>query len=446
MLLGVGLLSLVLTATGCQAERSPTPDPSPTSPTSAKPSVLTFGVFGPPEEIEAVQSVVDQYNAAAVGSEISLRSWPDRAGLMAEVELGAEVPDVFMASRRDLAQLREERLLRPVDDLLDARGVDFGDGYSRDGMEAFSVDNRLQCMPYGISPMVIYYNRDLVDFERMRARGLNAPELVDGSDVRWSFDQFAAAARFATRPAKGTRGLYIEPTLRGLAPFVYSGDGTLFDSEAEPTSLAFSEDDSRAALERTLELLRDPHVNLTDRQLARATPQEWFERGRVGMIAGFRGLVPELRQVQGLNWDVMPMPSLESPATIGDITGLCLSSGSADISRAADFLVHATSAPAVSTVTRVGYLAPANLEVALSDDFLQPGRQPQHSRVFNASVRSMETPPLIFAWDELEDAVAGALRRLVSVPVLDLDALTEQIDRISQRVLIPADPESTPDS
>ena len=289
-------------------------------------------------------------------------------------------------------------------------------------------------MPYGISPMVIYYNTDLIDFDRMRERGLNAPEWEVDDEPTWSFDQFAAAASFATRPAKRTRGLYIEPTLRGLAPFVYSGGGALFDNEAEPTSLAFSEEETRSALERSLELLRDPHVNLTERQLAKASPEEWFVRGRVGMIAGFRSMVPRLRRVQGLNWNVMPMPAIDKAATIGDITGLCLAARG-DVSMAADFLVQAASARSVAVVTRVGHLAPANLEVALSDEFLQPGRQPANARVFNASMRSMENPPLVLNWGALEEAVAQSLNRLISVPILDLDRLAAQIDRISQRVL-----------
>ena len=85
------------------------------------------------------------------------------------------MPDVFLVSRRDLRWFTESELTRPVDTLLDERGVDFGDVYSRDALEAFSSDNRLQCMPYGVSPQVVFYNEDLVDFVRMELRGLDVP-------------------------------------------------------------------------------------------------------------------------------------------------------------------------------------------------------------------------------------------------------------------------------
>ena len=44
--------------------------------------------------------------------------------------------------------------------------------------------------------------------------------------------------------------------------------------------------------------------------------------------AGFRNLVPELREAKDLSFDVLPMPTIDTRATIGDISGLCLSKGS----------------------------------------------------------------------------------------------------------------------
>ena len=292
--------------------------------------------------------------------------------------------------------------------------------------------------------MVIYYNTDLVDFTRRRARGLDAPD-PEGDHSRWTFEQFAAAADFATRPRRHTRGVHVDATVNGLAPFIYSGGGKLFDDDSHPTSLAFSDSGSQSALERTLELLRNPHETLTPGQLERASALTWFERGRVGMIAGYRSLVPELRHVPGLHFDVMPMPVLDSAATTGDITGLCLSKHAASTSEAADFMVHVLSTESVSEVARAGYLAPANLEVADSDDFLQPGRMPEHAAVFNNAVRSMLITPLLDSWGKLEEAVAPTLQQMVNVPILDdLPALTEEIDEESRPVLDPGSASESP--
>ncbi|WP_435745479.1 ABC transporter substrate-binding protein [Nocardioides sp. SYSU DS0663] len=420
---------------GCTGGTSEPPaGPSPSA--DAKPARLLFGVWGEPDEISAYQAMVDTYNATAEDSQVELRSWTNRQALADALRAGGRIPDVFLASRRDLAWLLEEGITRPVDELLDERGTDFGDGYSRDALRAFSTESRLQCMPYGISPMVLYYNTDLVDFDRMRARELPAPD--DEEDRRWTFEEFAAAVDFATRPRRGTRGVHVEPTLQGLAPFVESGGGDVFDDDTTPTSTAFSSEESREALTRTLELLRNPQVTLTEDRLRRATPLEWFKQGRLAILPGFRSSVPELRHVPGLRFDVMPMPTLSTAATVGEISGLCLSARSESIPEAADFLVHATSTESVERVARSGYLMPANLEVALSEAFLQPGRAPAHAAVYTDSLRALYLPPILDDWDALTAAVEDEIRSLVtSAPDLDLEAVTEEIDLESRRVLDP---------
>jgi multiple sugar transport system substrate-binding protein len=422
--------------TACEAgsdDPPPSPDPQPSASSVAK---LTVAVTGTEDEIAAYTSVIDTFDSLYDSAEVSIESYPTEAALMARLRQGGAVPDVFLAPRDDLAWLLEQGITQPVDQLLDERGVDFGDGYSRDGLQAFSVDNSLQCMPYAISPMVMYYNTDLVDFAKMEKRGLPVPS--SDPPLSWGFDVFAAAAEFASRPAQGTKGLYVDPTLRDLSPMVYSGGGQLFDDDSDPTSLALA--DSRDSLERWLELLRDPQLTLTPEQLQRRPALEWFERGKLAMIPGYRDWVPELRLVHGLQFDTIAMPVLDTSATVGDVVGLCLSANAASTPAAADLMVHMLSTPSVQRVALEGYIVPANLEVALSDDFLQPGRQPEHSSVFNSAVRAIDFPPLISTWAQLERLVAGDLQALIDVPVLDdLDERLQAIDEKSRTVL---DPES----
>ncbi len=436
----VAVVALALAVVGCTGDSdAPTPRPSKSS-TPPPVTQLSFGVYGPAAQVSAFRSTVDQWNELTDGPKVKLVAWETHEDFRKAIESGTDLPDVFLTSRTDLRWLLDNKMTQPVDELLDERGVDFGDGYSRDALQAFSVDDRLQCMPYGVSPMVIYYNKQLVNFNRMTKRGLDAP---DPDSTSWSFDQFSAAASFASRPAHNTKGVHIAPTLPGLAPFIESGGGSVFDDSTDPKSLAFSSDDSKAALDTTLQLLRNPQVTLDEQQLDAASPLKWFERGKLGMIAGYRSLVPELRLVPDLDFDVMAMPSLGNAATVGDVSGLCLSRDAASTPDAADFMVHELSSDSVTRVTRTGYLAPANLEVALSDTFLQPAREPQHSSVFNTSVQNLEQAPLIDTLPALEDAVAPDLEQLVyGVGVLDLDAVTKRIDEASRPILDPTFSES----
>ena len=422
---------------------SPSATPSPTAPVD-----LTLGVYGSKAEVEAYRTMANAWNGTSSDSQVTVRAWTSREQMQASLSQAAAsgdraaIPDVFLASRNELAFLREKRLSQPVDELLDERRVDFGDGYSRDAIEGFSADRQLQCMPYGSSPVVVYYNTQLVDFDAMAQRGLDVPS---ASRTKWSLDEFKAAAQYASRRGSGAKALAIEPTLEGLSPFIYAGGGEVYGDGTPPTSLAFSSDDSRGALEDVLPILRDPTLNLSQRQLAAADPISWFRRGKVAMILGTRALVPELREVKGLSFDVLPVPTIDTAATVGDVTGLCLSARTEHTVQAADFLAYAVSPEAVRLVTRTGYLVPANQQVALSDDFTQTTQQPIHGQVFTSAVRSMRLPPFLDDLPALQRAVARDVRALVTDPGdVDLDTLTTRIDEDSQAVLAPPSPTTSP--
>ncbi len=439
--LGCALAFCAISAglTACTDDASSSSNPTPetsSAPTTTptQPVDLSFGVYGSPSEVAAYSRMAHHFDSVNQGAKVTVEHWPSHDGLRHAVEKGEPLPDVFMVSRRDLSWYLDNTLNRPVDTLLDERGVDFGDLYSRDALTAFSSDNRLQCMPYGVAPQVVYYNEDLVDFTRMENRGLDVPT----DHRRWSWDEFRAAAAFAARPSKGTMGVSIKPTLPNIAPFIYSGGGDLFDDDTAPTSLAFSGDGTRTALETMLQVFGNPKLTLSDDQLAEQSPVKWFEAGKLGMVTGSRALVPELRRVPALRWDVMPIPSIEGQATVGEITGLCISQAAESPAAAADFLVYATSTEAVSEVARAGYLQPANQEVAFSDDFLQPDDAPLSASVFNESLGRMAIPPLLGTWDELDDVVAPYLEQLFNgPPILDLTAITEAIDQASLAILSP---------
>lgn len=443
--LAAACATALLAACTSQAEPAPTTT-APTAPTASTASVtpindpakLTFGVWGDDTEVATFDDVVKTYNATTDLADVTTRSWPSDDAMIQDVESGAPVPDVFLISRADLEEMQSR--VEPVDSYLDARAVDLGDEYSRAALEAFSADHRLQCMPYGVSPQVIYYNTDLVDFSRMEATGLKVPSSTNKS---WTWTDFNAAATFASTVRKGARAFWFDPTLSGIAPFVLAGGGTLVNDDQ--TSLAFSDDSTRGALETALGTLRNAALTLTPQQLAKRSALDWFKLGRLGMIAADRSLVPELRQVDGLHFDVMPFPSIDHAATVGDFTGICLSKDSERIDAAADLLVGLSSDRLVAEVAEAGYLVPVNQQVALSEEFLQPLGQPLHAGVYGYTVRNMDILPLTHEWDALQDAVAQPVRDLFSDgPTIDLAALTEQIDEESRTVLPQPSPESPP--
>jgi multiple sugar transport system substrate-binding protein len=386
-------------------------------------------VVGSIGEIAQYRTMAESFAPLSRQVTVKVEGWPTDAAMLTAFRSGHPVPDVFLANRRYLPDMAQHRLLQPIDQLLDDRGFDFGDEYPRSALTAFSSDNRLECLPYGLQPEVLFYNKKLLQLRDVK----NAPTPGQG----WSLQQFATAARWAVRHHPGAAGIHLDADLTGIAPFIYSGGGNLYDSSTRPTTLALSSSGNVQTLVETVRALRVPGSTLTPAQLARHSPLDWFRRGKLAMLEGSRSLVPELRAAPGLRFDVMPMPSLGTPATVGNLTGMCVSNHASDIATAADFLVYASTPNALALVSYGGYLQPANQTVALSDAFQQPDRPPRHASVFTFSVKSMVYPPAVANPDALDRRVDPTLERLLVGKPADVPRLARGIDRASYRILGP---------
>jgi multiple sugar transport system substrate-binding protein len=389
---------------------------------------LTLGVYGPKPMLEAYDEVAEAFTDEHPQVTVKVQPHDDAEDVMASVESGA-APDVFLIDHDHVARLVEEELVQPLDGLLEARHVDFGSGYQRGGLTAFAADAALQCMPHDVSPLVVYYNEDLVNLRRLGTEDEEPPNPLDG----WTWEMFTEAARQASKGP--TTGVYIEPSLAAIAPFIWSAGGEIVDDIQAPTTLTFSDGSSREALEQLLALVRDPQVTPTGGELEKQDAVTRFTRGKLGMIVGTRALTPRLREAEDLRFDVMPLPSLGRLRTSADMNGYCISAGSDAVEAGADFVKFAVGRKGAAITARTGYVVPSNLEVANSAAFTQTSQEPASSFVFNEGVRRAQSMPLAPEWPELSEHVAPALQRMFYAPVIDLDSMLEEIDTLSTQVL-----------
>jgi len=438
----VALLSLALFAAGCASSDDP-PRAKP-SPSPSGPAEITFAVYGPKPVLDAYAEIAARYNLDHPGTKVKVQPYANHDQAMAgfrEASAKGKAPDVFLMDHEDLAGLSEGDAVRRVDDLLAAREVDFGDGYTRNGLEAFSVDSALKCMPLDVSPLVVYFNPRLIELDRIAEPGARPVT----QDTGWSLEEFAIAAAQPRR--RGVRGFYIAPTLEQVAPFVWSGGGEVVDDNDEPTTLTLSEGPSAGAMEELLEPVRDPALTFSQSALRKRSALDRFKAGKLGMILGYRSLTPELRAQRGLIFDVMPLPKVGTSATIASMSGLCISSKSEETERAADFLTEVISDQGASTLAATGYVMPANLDVLNDDVFLQSGERPLHADVFAREVRNTRLLPSTPEWPAVNASAGRQLTQLFYQPViLPVEERLEAIDESSVPLFDPskASPSSSP--
>jgi multiple sugar transport system substrate-binding protein len=385
--------------------------------------------------ITAYAKIAANFTAAHPDTVVNVRPYDSSSA--AQIALAKEIkaghpPDAFLSPLAALPKLVADGSVRRVDDLLGERNVDFGDGYQRFALESFSAQNALQCMPMDVSPLVVYYNKDLIDLTALRPPGSNPITAETG----WNLDDFAAAARQVTKPS--ARGVYVAPTLEQIAPFVWSGGGSLVDHVDGPTTLTLAGGSTETALQRLLEVVRDPQLTYSKKQLGRKSALQRFKTGSLGMLLGFRNLTPQLRNQQGLNFDVMPIPKVGSKATAGTSSGLCISSKSEHVDKTADFLAFAVSDESTALLAETGYVVPVNLDVANSDAFLQPLQEPASAAVFPSAVRNIKPFTTADTWPSVEISTAKLLDGLFYDAVIDpLDQRLKAIDAASAPLFTP---------
>ncbi len=345
-----------------------------------------------------------------------------------------DAPDLFVVPHEEIPGLSSADAVTPVDELLATRGVTFGDNYLRLGLEAFSAEQALQCMPIDVSPLVVVYNQELVPFRRLIERG----EEPLTPETGWTWEQFAKAARLTSRD--GVKGVYVEPRLSTLMALVRSAGVDIVDDPRDATTLTLSDPGTRAALEEVLDVLRDPRFMPSPEQLRRKDALTRFAEGRIAMIFASKDVVPELRRAEDLNFDVFPLPRLARTRTIAEVTGLCLSSTTEHTEAAADFLAFISGDGGAAILAETGAVVPAHLPTLNSLAFTQPGSQPESVTVFGEAVARASVTPYVEAWPELVAATDDELRELFYAPVINLDRMLPAIDARSQRILAPATP------
>ena len=444
----VGALVGCLLTTACTAGTDPSgaASPSASSETTAGspsasatgPVTLRLAVYGDRELRAAWHELADAFTAQHpdVDVEVEHARTEEEAHTALQQQLATgEAPDVFVAGNDRLAGLAAADQVQPVDQLLEQRGIEFGDSYQRLGLEAFSAEQALQCMPYDVSPLVVFYHPGLVPFRRLTEDGEDPLTPETG----WTWDQFAKAARIISREGAddGVKGAYVEPDLDTLMALVRSAGDDIVDDRREATTLTFEDDGTRAALEEILGVVRDKRLTPTEEQLARRDAFERFADEQIGMMIGSKALVPRLREVEDLDFEVFPLPRLARDVTVADVRALCLSAGTENVQAAADLVAFASQDEGAAILAESGSVVPAYLPTLNSAAFTQPGSEPGGVLVFDSAVRRATTSPFVTAWPKVEEEMRPEVERMFYDPVLDLDTLLPRLDARSQQLMAP---------
>lgn len=374
-------------------------------------------LFGDPEELAAYRTLVDAYHEQSGDRRVELVEASDRADLIARLSTsiaGGEPPDVFLVNYRYYGQFAAKNAIAPLDERLGAGPgkLDTGELYP-EALEAFQWRGKQLCLPQNVSSLVVYYNRALFG-------QYGVPEPKPG----WTWNDLVTTAQAMTRDATGvpiqggesdagsqvaTWGLGVEPTLIRIAPFVWSGGGDIVDDPDRPTRLTFDDPVAREALRQFIDLRVAYGVVPTDQEVEAQDDETRFANGGLAMLLSSRRLTPTLRSVDGLDWDIAPLPVVQEPAGILHSDGYCVTSASGRQDAAWDFVRYALGPDGQRIIAGTGRTVPSNMAVSRSAAFLDPTKPPRNAQVFLDAIGTIRRTPTISTWPEIEDVTNGIL-------------------------------------
>jgi multiple sugar transport system substrate-binding protein len=395
-------------------------------------------VYGDEAHLAAYKQIADAFSEANPKVTVETTTYGDAlSAANAALAPSGTTADVFLADDRLLPKLVNSGGLQPVDTLLESRGLQFGDGYQRGGLTAFSANSRLQCMPAEVSPFVVYYNKHLIKGPVVKAQGVHLPRAKTGM---WSWPDFETAARSTIGMTNGgpINGGYVPPDVESITALIRSDGGDIVDQTLEPTTLTMSAAEGVSTVSTVAAFDRDSSVAPTTAELAQEAPIEMFTQGHLGMYIGTRADLPRLRSEKGLRFDVLPMPSFARPRSVSLMNGYCINRDTQELSSAADFIAFAVGPQGSRIAARSGAIVPSNLNELQKGSFTQPAQQPRSAQVYAESARRSDPLPYSRHWSEVSLDIESLLRKVFESPAIDLQTelprkLT-QLDRRSQQI------------
>jgi multiple sugar transport system substrate-binding protein len=270
---------------------------------------ITITFVYPSSDTEYYRALVDAFNASYPQIAIELQPVQPRNS-----DTGLQAGDVFIGSPYDVAGLEKQgeilNLSPIVEHELSFEASDFCPGV----LEAFGTEKGVWAVPFGVDPLVMYYNKDLFN-----DAGATYP--WNG----WAWEDFLDAALAVTDLEANTFGYISIPESTDPFLFIYQHGGTIVDDLEEPTRTTFDDPRTIEAVEWYADLVLDHNVIPTAEQTRRAFPgsrgiSEGIRSGRIGMwvepLSEQGG--QDWRRRWDLEWGVVGLPhDLKSITLIG---------------------------------------------------------------------------------------------------------------------------------
>lgn len=300
----VVLFAVILTGCCQSLPAAPTPEPV----------TITFAC--PFYDAGHYQALADEFSETNPYVTVELQS------VRGNYQFDPQAVDVFVGTQFQGAELQARGDVLDLSPFFEyALSSDLPD-FQPGVIDAFGSEDAIWAVPFGIDPLVMYYNRDLFD-----AVGAAYPRRG------WTWEDFLDAALAVNDPDASVFGYVSTPQSNDPLPFIYQHGGKILDDLSEPTRTTFDDPLTIEAVAWYADLAFEYNVIPTPEQQRRAFPGSsgvfyGIAQSRVGMWVGAlseRGGFLQ-RQRWDLGWGAVALPRDARSMTLSTAEGYFISS------------------------------------------------------------------------------------------------------------------------
>jgi multiple sugar transport system substrate-binding protein len=248
-------------------------------------------------------------------------------------------------------------------------------------------------LPQDVNTQVLFYNKRLFD-----EAGIDYP------NENWKWEpstggDFVAAAQALTKENQWgySQDWYWEP----LGPWIWENGGDWHD--AERTKSTMSDPKTVEAIQFLADLLLEYGVSPTPAQMAGRDAVTLFNTGNIAMYQSGRWMVPTLRAVTDLEWDVAVLPEgLAGRSTMLGGTASCISNQSKHPQETWAYAKWYLSDEAQGMIADLALSTPLVKSVLESQEFLG-STPPDNNGVWQQSMAWLRPMPVTEEFGQIDD-------------------------------------------
>ncbi|NOY56059.1 MAG: ABC transporter substrate-binding protein [Actinobacteria bacterium] len=396
--------------------------PATTAPAAAEPITLTFWNYWDGKNGEVLNQLAEQYTSEHPGVTIEsvFVGWGDLLPKLQTAVAGGDTPDIAAGDLVWMPKLTRTGILVPLDEYIQAAGVDLGDFYP-EMLRVGQYQGHTYSLPVSTNNLELFYNKELFS-----KAGLDP----DTPPTSWS--ELSDMAAQCTDPSSGVSGLelFTEPG-EGLTwqfqVYLWQAGGQFLSDDL--TKAAFNSPAGEKAL--------NFWVDEIDNGSAPVAPWGQFGQGKACMVMDGSWMVGIWSSDPPFDFGTaqMPYPSNGQPATnMGGEQIFLFPSDAARQQAAFDFVSWLTGTDAQITWDSETGFGPVRKSVAASDAFVSHVRNSEPRMLpFIENQKYAHSRPPIANYPEVSDAFSEQIERALlgeSTPQQALAAAEAAVNKL----------------